>query len=168
MKSGLLLLLLFFGKSLCAQVYVSFAPALTNTPGTIAEKSNLSLELGKQWNVFSLGLDVGKTNLLKNANRDTTTYFEIRPNLNIFQQGKFTNTFTAGIGYILGAKDNMITELTSGIEYSWTDQLHINANFGQYFYSGRYDAFNVSFFGLSATYYFVPYKNRLTVIKSKQ
>lgn len=150
-----------------AQFYFSAAPALTNTAGTILEKSNLSFEVGKQWNVFSLGLDIGKTSLSKNVGRDTTTYFEIRPNLNIFQQGKFTNTFTAGIGYIAGAKDNMITELTSGIEYSWTDQLHVNANFGQYFYSGRYDAFNVSFFGLSIMYYFVPYKNRTSIIKSK-
>ena len=150
-----------------AQYYISFAPALTNTAGTIAEKSNVALEIGKQWNVFSLGVDIGKTSLSRVTGRDTTTYFEIRPNLNIFQQGRFTNTFTAGIGYIAGAKDNLITELTSGIEYSWTDQIHVNANFGQYFYSGRYDAFNVTYFGLSFMYYFVPYNNRSSIIKPK-
>src|SRR5947209_8129386 len=142
--------------SLCAfsQTYISFAPSLTNTPGTIADKSNLAFELGRQWDVFSLGIDIGKTTLAKVRGRDTTAYLELRPNLNIFQQGKFTNTFTAGIGYIFNAKDNLMTELTSGIEYAYSEKLHFNIVFGQYFYSGKEDATNVTFFGVSIMLYF--------------
>ena len=88
--------------------------------------------------------------------RDTSAYLELRPNLNIFQQGKFTNTFTAGIGYILNAKENLLTELTSGIEYAYTQKLHFNVFFGQYFYSGKVSASNVTFFGISAMLYFAP------------
>jgi len=137
-----------------AQTYISLAPSLTNTAGTIAEKSNIAFELGRQWEVFSLGLDVGKTSMGKVTGRDTTTYLEIRPNLNVFQQGRFTNTFTAGIGYIFNARENLMTELTSGIEYTCNPQLHINIVFGQYFYSGRYSASDVTFFGLSGMWYF--------------
>src|SRR2546423_15388151 len=118
-----------------SQTYIAFAPSLTNSAGTIAEKSNLSLEVGRQWDVFSLGIDFGKTSLGRVKGRDTTAYLELRPNLNIFQQGKFTNTFTAGIGFIFNAKDNLMTELTSGIEYAYSDKLHFNIVFGQYFYS---------------------------------
>jgi hypothetical protein len=75
-------------------------------------------------------------------------------NLNIFQVGKFTNTFTAGIGYIFNAEENLMTELTSGIEYAQSERFHINIVFGQYFYSGRYTASNVTFFGISGMWYF--------------
>ena len=77
-----------------SQTYISFAPALTNTAGTISEKSNIALEVGRQWEVFSLGLALGKTTLSRVTGRDTSNYLEVRPNLNIFQVGKFTNTFT--------------------------------------------------------------------------
>ena len=109
---------------------------------------------------FSLGLDLGKTSLGKVTGRDTTVYSELRPNLNIFQEGKFTDTFTPGIGYIFNAKENLMTELTSGIEYAYSDQLHFNVYFGQYFYSGKIDASTVTFFGVSVMYYFSPSKSQ--------
>jgi len=71
---------------------------VANTAGTIADKSNIAFEVGKQWEVFSLGVAFGKMTLSKVIGKDTSNYLEIHPNLNIFQQGKFTNTFTAGIG----------------------------------------------------------------------
>ncbi len=139
-----------------AQTYVSFAPSLTNTPGTLAEKSNFAIEVGRQWDVFSLGIDFGRTSMGKVTGHDTTNYIELRPNLNVFQQGKFTNTFTAGIGVIFNARESLMTELTSGIEYAYSEKLHLNVDFGQYFYSGRYSASNVTFFGISAMWYFTP------------
>lgn len=145
--------LLFFTSSCISQTYISLAPSLTNTAGTIPGKSNVAIEVGRQWDVFSLGLDVGKTSMGKMP-RDTTAYVELRPNLNVFQQGKFTNTFTAGIGYIFNAQQSLMTELTSGIEYAYNDKLHINIFFGQYYYSGKYDASNVTFFGISGMWYF--------------
>lgn len=153
-------LLFFFFTLLPAlafsQTYISLAPSLTNSAGTLAEKSNLAFEIGRQWDVFSLGIDVGKTTMGRMQGRDTSAYIELRPNLNVFQQGKFTNTFTAGIGGIFHARENLMTELTSGIEYAYSNRLHFNVVFGQYFYSGRYSASDVTFFGLSAMLYFTP------------
>lgn len=147
-----------------AQTYVAFNPSLTNSAGTWAEKANLSVEIGRQWDVFSLGLDIGKTTLSKVGNKDTSLYWELRPNLNIFQQGKFTNTITAGIGYIFNANENFVTEITSGIEYSYSPLMHFNIYFGQYFYSGELSASNVTFFGVSIMRYFTPVKNSRSLI----
>jgi hypothetical protein len=154
MKKFLFIALSFISYQCWSQTYISLAPSLTNTAGSFTDKSNIALELGQQWDVFSLGIDVGKTTLTKIKGKDTSTYLELRPNLNIFQEGKFTNTFTAGIGYILGAKESLLTEVTYGIEYSFTQNLHFNVFFGQYYYSGKTSASNVSFFGISAAYYF--------------
>ena len=158
MKPILCIALMFTGYASFSQPYISLAPSLTNTAGTIAYKSNLALEIGKQWDVFSMGIDIGKTTLAKVTGKDTSTYLELRPNLNVFQVGKFTNTFTAGIGYVFGAEESLLTEATDGIEYAYTDQLHFNVFFGNYYYSGLVSASSVSFFGVSAAYYFTPYK----------
>ena len=157
MKIKFPLIAFFFSSVGClGQTYVSFAPSVTNTPGSMAEKSNFAMEVGRQWDVFSLGMDLGKTSMGKVNGRDTTAYLELRPNLNVFQQGKFTNTFTAGIGYIFNAKESLMTELTSGIEYALNQKSHFNVFFGQYFYSGKQSASSVTFFGVSAMWYFSP------------
>lgn len=143
-----------------SQTYISIAPSLTNLPGTIAYKSNLAIEVGKQWDVFSLGLDIGKTTLARISGRDTSNYVEIRPNLNIFQSGKFTNTFTAGIGYVFNAKENLLTEVTYGIEYTMTTQIHLNMFFGNFYYSGLRSVSDQPFFGVSVAYYFKPSKHK--------
>jgi hypothetical protein len=159
MKLLLSILLILAGYASFSQTYVSIAPSLTNTAGTLADKSNLTLEVGRQWDVFSMGFAIGETTLSPVGAKDTSTYFEIRPNLNIFQEGKFTNTFTAGIGYIFGANESLLTEITYGIEYAYTDRLHFNVDFGNYYYSGRLSASNVSFFGISAALYFGSFKS---------
>ena len=150
------ILIALFVNNCFSQIYVALAPALTNNAGTLAQKTNVTFELGKQWDVFSLGLDLGKTSIEKVKGRDTTTYLELRPNLNVFQQGKFTNTFTAGIGYIFHSRQSFMTELTSGIEYAYNSQVHLNVYFGQYYYSGKYEASNTTFFGISGMFYFLP------------
>ena len=167
-KYLLTLISLFFSYSCFSQTYISLAPSLTNTAGTIPEKGNIAIEAGRQWDVFSLGLDVGKTSMGKVPGRDTTAYLEIRPNLNVFQQGKFTNTFTAGIGFIFNAKESLMTELTSGIEYAFTPKVHFNVFLGQYFYSGRISASNVTFFGISIMCYLKPTSSGPLIKQGKQ
>src|ERR1700712_3678640 len=155
-KKVLVLLLSIACYTSFAQSYISLAPCLTNSAGTLLEKGNAAIEFGRQWDVFSMGIDVGKTSFGKIKGRDTTAYVELRPNLNVFQQGKFTNTFTAGIGYVFNSILNLMTELTSGIEYAFNDKVHFNVFFGQYFYSGKTDASDVTFFGASVMLYFLP------------
>ena len=159
MKQLVLLILCATGGHFAmGQTYISVAPELTNDPGTMAGKSNISLEVGRQWDVFSMGADIGRTTMAKVDKRDTSLYLEFRPNLNIFQQGKFTNTLTLGIGGIFNAKENFMTEFTTGIEYAYSPLYHFNMNFGQYYYSGLSTASTVTFFGISVMRYFKPTK----------
>jgi hypothetical protein len=152
----LLVFITFLSAIGLAQTYISLAPSLSNNAGTFGEKANFAFEVGRQWDVFSLGIDYGRTTLGKVQGKDTANYLELRPNLNIFQQGRFTNTFTAGIGYIFNSQQSLMTELTSGIEYAYTEKLHINVYFGQYYYSGRTAAGTETFFGVSVAWYFAP------------
>ena len=163
---SLCMLSLFYTSN--AQTYISLAPSISNQAGSFADKINLGLEVGRQWDVFSAGVVIAKNSLQKAVGQDTTTYFEFRPNLNVFQQGKFTNTFTAGIGYILNAKENLLTELTYGIEYAYSPQIHFNVYFGQYYYSGRYSDSNSTFFGISCMYYFSPNNSKPLITTGKQ
>ena len=148
-------------KKTAAQTYVSVAPNITNTIGNFSAKFSPIFEIGRQWGVFSLGFDIGRTNSSPVRRRDkggdTTLFMEFRPNLNIFQVGKFTNTFTPGIGYVPGCKSLML-EFTSGIEYSYTETFHINMFFGQYYYSGLTSSRSVAFVGISFVKYFSKYK----------
>ena len=160
MKKILFSLLVLSSFSARSQTYVAVVPSLTNSAGIISDKANISIEAGKQWDVFSLGVDVGKTTLSKRVGRDTSTYWEVRPNLNIFQQGKWTNTITTGVGFIPNAEENFLVEFTSGIEYSYSKTFHINVYYGQYYYSGKYSSSNVSFFGVSFVRFFMPAKTK--------
>jgi hypothetical protein len=137
-----------------SEFYISPMYGLYTGSGTFLQRSTVAIELGKQWDVFSLGLDIGKNNLGQRNGRDTSTYFEIRPNLNVFQQNKFTNTLTIGFGYIMNAKVNLITEFTTGIEYSPNKRFSYNVFFGTYYYSGRDASYSLNFLGVSMMYYF--------------
>ena len=166
MPKNLLVVLLFaVSLSSMSQNYISIEPALTNTAGSIADKANISFEVGRQWDVFSLGIDIGKSTLAPVHGRDTSLYLEIRPNLNIFQQGKFTNTITMGIGFIFNAKESLMTELTNGIEFAYSPLIHFNIFFGQYFYSGKTSSSSVTFFGLSIMKYFKAFNTGKGIIK---
>jgi len=143
-----------------AQYYVAFMPAFYTSAGSTGQRFTWDLEVGKQWDVFSIGLDVGKTNLAPKAPRDTTWYVGARTNLNVFQQRRFTNTLTIGIGYVFQAKMNVMAETTTGVEYTINDQYHFNLFFGTYFFSGRNASDNRNFFGLSLVRFFVPKKER--------
>jgi hypothetical protein len=143
-----------------AVFYVSPSYGFYTNSGTIAMRSSPNIEIGWQWNSLSLGLDVGKTHLGQKTGRDTTTYFEIRPNLNVFQQGKFTNTLTFGIGYVPNARENILIESNAGIQFSPTPQWSLNLFYGTYYFSGVESARNQTYIGFSTIYFFLPKKKK--------
>ena len=124
--------------------YVSFAPCFTNEVGTIGTKFSPTIEIGRQFqDIFTIGLAVGKTNCKTTYTYGTDNilispssyYVELRPNLNVYQIGKFTNTVTPGIGYVFDPGQSLMIETTVGIEYEYTKKLHFNIFFGNYYYS---------------------------------
>lgn len=134
--------------------YVSPMLGLYTNAGTIAERLTPCIEFGKQWDVFSFGIDIGKTHMGQHSGADTTSYVELRPSLNVFQQGKFSNTLTLGLGYVLNAQANLLTEFTTGIEYTPNKKYSYNVFFGTYYFSGNNAAYSNNFFGASVMYYF--------------
>lgn len=168
-KRILVILILCYSTHINAQssdsieTYISFAPCITNELGNFKTKFSPTLEIGRQYyDVFTLGLAVGKTNMLGKTFDDA--YLEFRPNLNVFQVGRFTNTITPGIGYVFGPNPALLIEWTSGVEYAYTSKIHFNVFFGNYYYSG-FDTnatqhFSPTFFGFSIVKFFKPVKNK--------
>ena len=151
------------------EIYLSVMPAFyTSSTGGGALQANVNqritsaIEIGKQWDVISVGLNIGKTTLESTRGRDTVSevvpagkwYLEARPNLNVFQQGKFSNTMTIGAGLVIGSDQFLMTELTTGIEYTPNSTYSYNINVGTYYFTGNGVGSNQVFFGASITKYF--------------
>ena len=190
MRKLLIVVILLFTNIINAQnleavpvTYVSFAPCITNEVGTLGTKFSPTIEVGRQFqDIFTLGIAVGKTNCRssvlsygtdENGNTVPTSispssyYVELRPNLNVFQVGKFTNTITPGIGYVFGPGQSIMLESTMGIEYEYTEKIHFNIFFGNYYYSSFstdpnniYTHYSPTFFGFSAVKFFKKTKNK--------
>jgi hypothetical protein len=143
-----------------AVFYISPMFGFYTGSGTAAQRFTPNLEFGWQWDVISLGLDIGKVNMGQKSGRDTTTYLEIRPNLNVFQQGKFTNTLTIGVGYVLNAKENIMVESTAGIQFTPNPRYSYNLFLGTYYFSGVESSTSQTFFGVSGMYYFLRNPNK--------
>jgi hypothetical protein len=137
-----------------AVFYISPMFGFYTSNGTAAQRFTPNIEFGLQWDVISVGFDIGKVNMAQKSGKDTTTYLEIRPNLNVFQQGKFSNTLTIGLGFVPNAKENIMMEFTTGIQFTPNPRFSYNLFFGQYYFSGVESASSQNFFGFSGMYYF--------------
>ena len=160
MKKIVLLITLFclsFTQSK-SQIYVSLANTIYTSPGSIGDKASPAIEVGKQFGPLSVGFDMGRINCSHVTGKDTTLYLEVRPNINVFQQGSFTNTLTIGVGALPTSNQYFMAEFSSGIEYAMTETWHINMNFGQYYLSGQNSSQSLTFVGLSVIYYLKPFK----------
>ena len=131
----LLTSLISYGQNDSSQTYITFSPCFTNEIGSIKTKFSPTIEIGKQFDdVLTTGFAIGKTNCANHTLDDI--YLEFRPNLNVFQVGRFTNTLTTGIGYVFNPNTSLMLEITTGIEFAYSDRLHFNVFFGNYYYSG--------------------------------
>lgn len=149
-----------------SQTYICVSPAITHDLGSILDKANTSLEIGKQFDCTSIGFVVGRTTL--NGNLVNNNYAEGHINTNVFQQGKWTNTITVGLGCVISSTTNeyLLTEISSGIEYSYSEKIHFNFNGGQFNYSGVKTASNSTYIAISVAYYFKSYTPK-SLISSK-
>jgi len=146
-----------------SQTYIAFEPCFTNEIGPFKTKFSPTIEVGRQFNdVFTTGIALGKTNCVNHTMDDI--YLEFRPNLNVFQVGKFTNTLTTGAGYVFGPNTSLMLELTTGIEIMYSSEIHFNVFFGNYYYSGfntnGTEHYSPTFFGFSIFKFFKPTKSK--------
>jgi len=163
--------------------YVTFSPCFTNEVGTIGTKFSPTFEIGRQFqDIFTVGLALGKTNCKTaytygsdgsvSSISPSSYYLELRPNLNVYQIGRFTNTVTPGIGYVFGPGEALMIETTVGIEYEYTEKLHFNIFFGNYYYSSLSDDpnnnlthFSPIFWGFSIVKFFRKTKTSALITK---
>ena len=167
MKKILVSLLFLICTSVHSQTYISIQPSFYSTlnGGTLqansSQRTAFDLEIGRQWDALSLGAVIGKTTFEKQGTYYDSAiapkgkwYLEIRPNLNVFRQGKFTNTLTIGFGYVFNSNQSMLNEFTTGIEYDANPSWSYNINFGTYYFTGNRMSTNQNFFGISLVYLF--------------
>src|ERR1700733_4875712 len=59
-----------------------------NTKGGFAKRFSPSVEFGRTYGIFDIGLSTGMLNSLSKGS-DTTHFIEFRPTINIFSKGRF-------------------------------------------------------------------------------
>jgi len=136
----------------------------TNTPGTFKQKVFNTIEGGRTFGIFDIGLTLGRLNLMHS---DTSWFAEVLPTINVFSKGRFSEAFTLGAGYVINAKENFLTEITNSINFAPTNQIVISVFQGNYFFDGKYSTSKAQFMGLSLTYNFIK-KNTVTDFKKRK
>ena len=145
--------------------YLSVATSVyTNSPGTFNQKVFNTVDAGRTFGIFDLGLTVGRLSLLRS---DTSWFAEILPTINVFSKGRFSEAFTLGAGHVINAKENFLTEITNSINFAPTNNFVVSIYQGNYFFDGKFSTSKAQFMGLSVTYNLIK-KNSLTDIKKRK
>ena len=136
----------------------------TNAPGTFNHKTFVTTEFGGSFGIFDIGMMVGRLNLLHN---DTSWFTEILPTINVFSKGRFSEALTLGAGYVFGAKQNFLTEITNSINFAPNNRLVITVFQGNYFFDGKLSTSKAQFMGLSFTFNFIKDNSKTEQLRKK-
>ena len=140
----------------------------TNAIGNFNEKVFFTVELGRTYGIFDIGLAIGRLNLVSsNSGTDSNWFAGIRPTINVFSKGRFSESLTLGAGYVFNAKQNFMTEITNCINFSPNDKMTIAVCQGNYFFDGRLTTSKAQFIGLAVTFNFIK-KNSETDSKKRK
>ena len=140
----------------------------TNTPGSFNEKVFILTEFGRTFGIFDIGIAEGRLNLAKAMNGiDSNWFAEVRPTINVFSKGRFSESFTLGAGYIFNRKENFLTEITNCINFAPNDKLSISVCQGNYFFDGRLSTSKAQFMALAVTFNFIKKKSKTDNAKRK-
>jgi hypothetical protein len=125
-----------------------------NTKGSIAQRVSPSVEFGRTYGIFDIGLATGRLNSLKGSG-DTSTYLEFRPTINIFSKGRFAESLCLGAGYIFAAKQGLMTEICNAINFNISEYLAIAVLQGYIFIDGTNSSRSTQYMGINITYNFL-------------
>lgn len=176
LKRGISFLLCFFiiYSNVYSQVrekeahynYFSFGTCVyTNAIGTINQKMFVTTEFGRTFGIFDIGLMVGRLNLTKAA--DSIYFTEVLPTINVFSKGRFSEALTLGAGYVFGATQNFLTEITNSINFAANNRLIITVYQGNYFFDGKLSTSRAQFMGLSFSYNFIKKDSKTENLRRK-
>lgn len=125
----------------------------TNAVGTFNQKVFVTTEFGRTFGIFDFGVMFGRLNLSKGG--DSLYFTELLPTINVFSKGRFSEALTLGAGYVIGAKQNFMTEITNSINFAPNNRLVLTVYQGNYFFDGKFSTSRAQFMGLSATINFI-------------
>ena len=137
----------------------------TGATGTFDQKMFSTVEFGRTYGIFDIGLMVGRLNWAKGG--DSAYFSEILPTINVFSKGRFSEALTLGAGYVFGAKQNFLTEITNSINFAPNNRLVFTVFQGNYSFDGRYATSKASFMGLSATFNFIKKGTKTEQLRKK-
>jgi len=125
-----------------------------NTKGGVAKRFSPSVEFGRTYGIFDIGLATGRINSI-GAGGDTTRFLEFRPTINIFSKGRFAEGLCLGGGYVFGAKQGLMTEICNSINFNITEKVALAVVQGYYFFDGTNSSRNTQYMGFNLTYNFL-------------
>ena len=128
--------------------------AFVNTRGGFAKRFSPSVEFGRTYGIFDIGIATGFLNILKGAS-DTAHYLELRPTINIFSKGRFAESLCLGAGGVFGAKQALMSEICNGINFNISPNVAIAMLQGYIFLDGTNSSRSTQYFGINFTYNFL-------------
>jgi hypothetical protein len=125
-----------------------------NTKGGAAKRFSPSVEFGRTYGIFDIGLATGRVNFL-NRGSDTTRYLEFRPTINIFSKGRFAEALCLGGGYVFKAQQGLMTEICNSINFNISAIWAVAVVQGYYYFDGTNSSRNTQYMGFNVTYNFL-------------
>jgi hypothetical protein len=124
----------------------------------------VTTEFGGSFGIFDIGMMVGRLHL---NHSDSSWFAEILPSINVFSKGRFSEAFKLGAGYVFGAKQNFMTEITNSINFAPDNRLVISVFQGNYFFDGKLSTSKAQFMGLLFTYNLIREKSKTEQLRKK-
>src|ERR1700761_8464740 len=130
------------------------ANVFVNSKGGFAKRFSPSVEFGRTYGIFDIGLATGRLNSL-NSGGDTTRFLEFRPTINIFSKGRFAEALCLGGGYVFKSKQGLMTEICNSINFNISETVAVAVLQGYYFFDGTNSSRSTQYMGFNITYNFL-------------
>ncbi|MDB5015374.1 MAG: hypothetical protein JWQ84_206 [Mucilaginibacter sp.] len=137
----------YFYYSLNANVFV-------NSKGGAGKRFSPSVEVGRTYGIFDIGLATGRLNSLSKG-ADTTRFLEFRPTINIFSKGRFAEALCLGGGYVFKGKQGLMTEICNSINFNVSETVAVAVLQGYYYFDGTNSSRGTQYMGFNFTYNFL-------------
>ncbi len=147
--------------------YVSVnADVFVNTKGGAAKRFSPSVEIGRTYGIFDIGLATGRLNSI-GPGGDTSRFLEFRPTINVFSKGRFAEALCLGGGYVFKAKQGLMTEVCNSINFNISEIWAIAVTQGYYYFDGTNSNRGGQYMGFSLTYNFLK-KHSVNINRKKK
>jgi hypothetical protein len=125
-----------------------------NAKGGIARRFSPAVEFGRTYGICDIGLATGRFSSLSSGS-DTSHYIEFRPTLNIFSSGRFAEGLCLGAGYVLTAKQGLMSEICNSINFNISTTVAVAVTQGYVFFDGTNSGRSTQYMGFAFTYNFL-------------